>query len=133
MATSAKTVSDPVGPGVGKAWGLDAAGSSVGCAADDLAGADVSDAPVGADDGAAAWLGACKDDPALTCGTVTDETTGAEGWPECDAMQAVVVRASAATPQPVAKARRTLTPGALKVSMAQILARPRDGERQTQR
>jgi len=93
----------------------------------------VPDALVGADDGAAAWPEACTDDPALACGAVTDEMTGAKGWPECEATQAVLVRASAATQQPVAKARRTLTPGALKVSMAQILARPRDGERQTQR
>src|SRR5665213_2534151 len=111
MATSANRVSAPVGPGVGKALELDAAGSCVGSAPADPTGAD---APGDAtDDGGSAFVvagvDAAVDDPALACGALTDEVTGADGPPECEAMQAVLVRASAATPQPVATARRTLT------------------------
>jgi hypothetical protein len=106
--------------------GLDAAGRCVGLVEADPAGAD---APGDAtdDDGSGfvvAGVDADVDDPALACAALTEVVTGAEGPPECDAMQAVLARASAATPQPVATARRTLTLEARKVSMAQILARP---------
>jgi len=112
MATSAKTVSGPVVPGVGRAFELDAAGSGVEA---DPGGAgppgDTTDGELAVgDDGGV--------DAALGCGDVTDEVTGADGPPECEAMQPVVVRPNAPTPQPIARARRRLTRIAPKVSIA---------------
>jgi hypothetical protein len=89
---------------VGKAFGLDAAGSGVGLLEADPAAVDATDA---ADDGACAGCGdVCAEDPALGCGARTELITGAEGPPECAAMHAVLRRASAATAQPIASARK---------------------------
>jgi hypothetical protein len=80
----------------------------------DPAAVDVPDEGAGADDDDAAG---CEDDPALACDALTEPVTGADGPPECEAMQPVFARASAATAQPMARARRTLTRTALKVSI----------------
>jgi hypothetical protein len=126
IVTSAKILSGPVGPGVGKAFELDAEGSGVGLLDGDPATADGPDGLTWADDDSPPWPEVCEDtcaDDAPGCDALTSLVTGAEGPPECEAMQAVLARASAATPQLVAMTRKTLARKALKVSMAQILAR----------
>jgi hypothetical protein len=120
MVTSAKTFSAPVGPGVGKAFEPDADGSCVGVVEADPTGADAPAEGTGADDGGLALCeDASPDDPAAG-GALTELVTGADGPPECDAMQAVHARAKAATAQPLARATGRK---ALKVSIGQILAR----------
>jgi len=112
IVTSAKIFSGPVGPGVGKAFELDAAGSGVGSVEPDPAAADALDDAAVADASAERSLDVCEDDceddsaddPAT--GALTDVVTGPEGPPECEAMQPVLTRASAATAQPFARARR---------------------------
>jgi len=117
MGTSAKICSTPVAPGVGNAFELDAAGTGV--AEGDPAGVDPPDDDAEADDGGLAVRdGAGPDDPALGCGALTEVVRGAEGPPECEAMQAVLVRASAATAQPLAAARTTRIRKTLMVSIA---------------